>query len=80
MFDIVNFTEEIPTMVAPDLVPLGEVGRTVSAGEAMGVEQRFSDLTRLVSLGKHEMAGRTPRPEHPVEVLSAVELSELGET
>ncbi len=80
MFDIVNFTEDIPTVVAPDFITLSEVGRAVSAGEAMGVEQRFSDLTRLVGLGEHEMAGRTPWPKHAIEVLSAVELSELGET
>ena len=79
MFDVINLTEQVPLVVAADLVALREVCRAVPAGEAVGVEQLVSDLPGLVSLREDHLTGGAPRAEHPVEVLLAVELAELGE-
>ena len=79
MFDVINLTEQVPLVVAADLVALREVCRAVPAGEAVGVEQLVPDLPGLVSLREDHLTGGAPRAEHPVEVLLAVELAELGE-
>ena len=79
MLDVVNLTEDVALVVAAHLVPLGEVGGAVSAGEAVRVEQLVSDLPGLVGLCEDHLTGGTPGPEQPVEVLLAVELTELGE-
>ena len=77
MLDVVNLTEDVALVVAAHLVPLGEVGGAVSAGEALGVELRLADLAHLVSLGEHLLTHGTPRSKHSVEILFAVKLSKF---
>ena len=79
VLDVVYLAEEVALVVAADLVALGEVGGAVSAGEAVDVEQGLTDLPHLVRLGEDQLAGRAPWSEHSVEILLAVELTELGE-
>ena len=79
VLDVVDLAEEVASVVATHLVPLGQVCRAVSAREAVGVEQLVADLPSLVRLSKDQLAGGAPRAEHPVEVLPAVELAELAE-
>jgi len=79
VLDVVDLTEEVAPMVAPHLVPLRQVGRAVSAGEAVRVEQLVPNLPRFVRLREHQLASRAPRAKHPVEVLPTVELAELAE-
>jgi hypothetical protein len=79
MLYIVDLTEEIPPMVAADLVPLREIRRAVPTRETVGVKQSVADLARPVGLREDELAGRAARSKHAVEVGAAVELAELGE-
>ena len=79
MLDVVYLAEEVAPMVAAHLVALGEVGRAVAAGEAVGVEQGVPDLAGPVRLREDQLAGGTARPKHAVEVGAAVELAKLGE-
>ena len=79
VLDEVDLTEQVALVVAANLVALGDVRPAVPAGEAVGVEQRITDLPRLISLREDQLACGAARPEHSVEILLAVELAELGE-
>lgn len=77
MFNVIYLTEEVSSVVAAHLVSFREVGRAVSASEALSVKQGISNLPSLISLREDQLAGGATGSKHPVEVLPAVELSKL---
>ena len=79
VLDVVYLAVELVPHPA-HLVPLGQVGGAVSAGEALGVEQLVPDLPGLVSLSEHLLTHGAPgRGKQAIEVLLAVKLAKLGE-
>lgn len=79
VLDVVNFTEQISTVVAPDLIPFREIGLTIPTREAVSMKQRLAYLPRFVGFGEHKMARCASRAEHPIEILTTVELTEFAE-
>lgn len=53
VFDVVNFTEQVSTVVAAHLIPFREIRLTITTREAVSVEQRLAYFPRFVGFGEH---------------------------